>query len=432
MDELQRLAGKLEELLRAQGMDQFEYSVTESEKRELNTEKDDFNLYRTLFSHSASVTVLREGKKGSASGNDLSEEGLWNLVESAAQGADSAMADEANAIAERQDPAVFESGVREADMGKLYDSVKAMLDTAGKEYPRASVLQVIAEHVARRTLYANSSGTRFDHRDGAYSVSMEMSGSDGEMNTGLDYVEITTHDLDTPLIDQGAIRRHLQDVEGSLHQTRIPGKFEGTVIFTPDCVGYFLYMLAQNYLMSSVVMEGTSQWLERLEQQVASEKITVSLKAEDDRIACLSPWTGDGYRAENVTVIEKGVLKTFLLNLYAARKTGRPVTKNSGFGVVMEPGDASLQEMIAGVDRGLIVGGFSGGQPGANGEFSGVAKNSFYVEKGKISGAVTETMINGNLEQVFKNVAAVSREQVRDGSSVLPWLAAEGIVISGK
>ena len=61
-----------------------------------------------------------------------------------------------------------------------------------------------------------------------------------------------------------------------------------------------------------------------------------------------------------------------------------------------------------------------------------MAKNSFYVENGKIAGAVTETMINGNLEQVFKNVIAVSREQACDGHSVLPWLASGGIVISGK
>jgi PmbA protein len=54
------------------------------------------------------------------------------------------------------------------------------------------------------------------------------------------------------------------------------------------------------------------------------------------------------------------------------------------------------------------------------------------VENGRIVGAVTETMINGNLEGVFKNVVAVSREQVCDGSSVLPYLACSGIVISGK
>ena len=199
-----------------------------------------------------------------------------------------------------------------------------------------------------------------------------------------------------------------------------------------DCLGQFVYMLAANYIMGGVIMEGTSQWLDKVGQQVASDRITVSLKAQDDRIAETQPFTGDGYKAENVTVIEKGVLNCFLLNLYAARKTGKPVTKNTGFALVMEPGDKTLEEMIASVDRGLIVGGFSGGEPGANGEFSGVAKNSFYVENGKVVGAVTETMINGNLEKVFRDVTAVSREQVCDGGSVLPWMSCSGIVVSGK
>ena len=78
------------------------------------------------------------------------------------------------------------------------------------------------------------------------------------------------------------------------------------------------------------------------------------------------------------------------------------------------------------------MGGFSGGHPGVSGDFSGVAKNSFYIEDGKIQGAVSETMINGNLEKVFQNVTAVSKEVSMDGASVMPYLATEGIVISGK
>ena len=120
-----------------------------------------------------------------------------------------------------------------------------------------------------------------------------------------------------------------------------------------------------------------------------------------------------------------------MLNLYAANKTGLSVTKNDGGAFVIDEGDTPVADMIASVKRGLIVGGFSGGQPGANGEFSGVAKNSFYVEDGKIKGAVMETMISGNLEAVFANVKAISKEQVLDGNSALPYLQTGGITISG-
>ena len=432
MDDMQKVSEKLDALLRAQGVSIYEHCVSESEKQELNTEKADFNLFRTVFNNSVSVTVIQDGKKGVAAGNDLSDAGLKKVVEDAMTGAASSMPDEANAIAEREEPEVFQSGCREADMPRFYDCLRDMMDAVGRDYPRVNLMQVIGDHTRYHTLYVNSNGTRFENFDGAYHFVLEMSGSDGEKNTGLDGVGMATGNLDTPLICQGSVARHLRDVENSLHSVELPGKFEGTVIFTPECLGYFLYMIASNYIMGGVIMDGTSQWLNKLGMQVASDKVTVTVKARDDRMVELSPFTGDGYRAQDVTVIDKGVLNCFLLNLYAARKTGRPVTKNTSFAVVMEPGDKTLDEMIASVDQGLIVGGFSGGEPGANGEFSGVAKNSFYVEKGKIVGAVTETMINGNLEDVFKNVVAISKEQVCDGGSVLPYMASSGIVISGK
>ncbi len=432
MYDIKQVSQKLDALLREKGVTVYEHCVSESEKQELNTEKADFNLFRTIFDGGVSVTVIQDGKKGSASGNDLSDAGLEKAVEDAMLGAASAMPDEANAIAEYQEPEAFRSGCWEADMPRFYDSLKALTETMARDYPKVNLMTLIGDHSRYHVYYVNSNGTRFENHNGLYHVSMEMSGSDGEKNTGLDYTGFATADLDTPMIRQGSVKQHLEAAEASLNSVSLPGKFEGTVIFTPDCLGQFVYMLASNYIMGGVIMEGTSQWLDKVGQQVASDQITVSLKAQDDRIVDLQPFTDDGYKAENVTVIEKGVLNCFLLNLYAAKKTGKPVVKNTSFAMVMEPGDKSLDEIIASVDKGLIVGGFSGGEPGANGEFSGVAKNSFYVENGKIVGAVTETMINGNLEQVFKNVTAISKEQVCDGGSVLPWLACGGIVISGK
>ena len=88
--------------------------------------------------------------------------------------------------------------------------------------------------------------------------------------------------------------------------------------------------------------------------------------------------------------------------------------------------------MIASVKNGLIVGGFSGGEPGANGEFSGVAKNSFLIENGKIGPALSETMISGNMADMLNRLRAVSSEQVADGMMVLPYMAFDGITISGK
>lgn len=45
---------------------------------------------------------------------------------------------------------------------------------------------------------------------------------------------------------------------------------------------------------------------------------------------------------------------------------------------------------------------------------------------------MTETMINGNLADMLKNIVSISKETVEDGTSVLPYIAVDGIVIAGK
>ena len=54
------------------------------------------------------------------------------------------------------------------------------------------------------------------------------------------------------------------------------------------------------------------------------------------------------------------------------------------------------------------------------------------VENGEIKGAVTETMINGNFAEMLNSLRDISKEVVLDGSSVIPYMAFDGIVVSGK
>ena len=409
----------------------FSFVISESEKQELNTENTDFSLYRTVFNRQLAVTTLPDGRKGSASGNDLSPEGIRKVVCDAVSGAASALPDEANVIAEKEAPEIFHCGSYDADMDLFYSRLQELLDAVRSGYPKIRILQLIADHTKTHSLYKNSGGTEFESFDGVYHVMLEFAANDGERTSGLDGAFLATNNLSVPLLSQGSLARHLSDAEKSLNLVEIPGKFEGTVLFTPDCLEYFVSMLISNYLESSVILDGTSRWLDRLGEAVADSKVTLRLLPTDERLAVRSPYTADGYKSQDVTLIENGVLKSHLLSLYAAKKTGRPVTRSSG-GLVMEAGGTPLDAIIAGIDKGLLLGGFSGGQPGANGEFSGVAKNSFYIENGKIAGAVSETMINGNLEKVFQNVLAVSAETACDGTSVFPYMASGGVVISGK
>ena len=429
--DLNERASFLSRGLKEAGMETYAFRLSESETRELNTELTDFSLYRTIFDGRASLTVFPGGRKGTASGSSLTDEGLGLLIADAAAGAASAAEDDANGIAEKQPPETFVTPALEPDMPRLYSRVRELLDDTARLFPRIRMMQVIASHEHTRALYVNSNGTRFESSQGAYSVVLTYAGSEDGRTTGFVYSSVAARDLDRPLLEYGSLKKELRDAEASLHTVPVGDKFEGTVILTPGALADFAWMLIGNFLGGGVIMNGTSLWLDQEGRKVVSDRITLRLPAEDERLVLPAPFTGDGYRAEDVTLIRSGVLNSFLLDLYAARKTGRKVTKTAAGGLVMDAGNTPLEDMVRSVRRGLIVGGFSGGSPGANGEFSGVAKNSFYVEDGQIRGAVMETMISGTLQGLFSNVTALSREVVSNGSFAFPYLAAEGVTVSG-
>jgi PmbA protein len=432
MSNLRETADLFDKIIKDTGITKYKYTVTNSEKRELNLEAGDFKLFRTVFSNSGSIKVFKDNKIGSASGNDISEEGLKGLASDALAAAESSPEDAAHDIGPKVEPHVFKQGVLEPDIDKFIERIKELLATIEKEYPLVKVFQAVGSYDRWNWFSRNSNGTEFEGYGGQYGVMIEVCASDGENTTGMDGAGVSMINLDTPIIELGDIRNHLADIEKSIKPDTVEGKFDGTVIITPACAADFISMVIGNYISDGVIIDGTSQWLDKVGEQVASDKLTVRLDPFDERINIGERATSNGFLSEAVTLIDKGVLKTHFLSLYAANKTGRPLVKNTGFDLIIEPGDKSYEEILAGVKKGLILGRFSGGSPGTNGEFSGVAKNSFLVEDGKIKNAVAECMISGNLGDVVKNISAISKEQICDGGTVVPYIAVEGIVISGK
>ena len=432
MSKIRETADTFDKIIKDKGIEKYKYTLTESEKRELNLENGDFKLFRTVFSNSGSIKVFKDNKIGSASGNDLLEEALEGFAADALTAAESSPEDPAHDIGPKVDPHVFKQGVLEPDIDKFLDRIKEFLATVEKEYPLVKIIQSTGSYDRWNWLSRNSNGTEFEGFGGQYGFSIEICASDGTNTTGFDYTGIGVSDLDTPFIELGTVRRHIVDIQNSLKPQTVDGKFEGTVILTPEIAAEFIGMVLGNYCGEGVVIEGTAQWLDKVGEKVADEKLTVRFDPYDERISMGERATANGFLSEPYTVIEKGVLKTLQLSLYGANKTGRPLVKNTGWDLIIEPGDTSYDDMLKSVKKGIILGRFSGGSPGANGEFSGVAKNSFLVEDGQVKCALSEAMISGNLGEVVKNIRSISKELICDGGSVVPYIAVDGITLSGK
>jgi PmbA protein len=94
------------------------------------------------------------------------------------------------------------------------------------------------------------------------------------------------------------------------------------------------------------------------------------------------------------------------------------------------PGSQSLDELISEIDQGILISRFSGGRPNNKGDFSGIAKNSYYISGGEIIHPVAETMISGNMAASLQNITGLSAERADFGYNIYPWVRVAGVGVS--
>ena len=433
MTDLKKLAAECLSKLKEAGADTAQARLSLSEKREFNIDGGEFSLYRTTFNRSLTLIAFRETRTGSVVVNSFDPAAIDRAVSDCMRSVESDAPDPARGIAENQGERELVYGEPEPDAKKFFAATRRLKEDIEERYPTIMMEQMINAHDKTESIYADTNGNLFHMVYGSYGVGLMFSAHrDGKSSSfmGCGY---ETVDLDTPLIEQGAIARVLSDVERQIDTVPVAGSFTGTVIFAPDCLGGLLRTAIGCFASGTPLIDGTSVWRDKLGQAVASPGFTLSLAPHHPDAILRQQLTGDGYLTGDFDLIRNGILESFVAGIYVSNKAGVPRSKNTATGwLVMPEGDRSLDELIAGVKDGLFVYRFSGGHPANNGDFSGVAKNSFRIKDGKIAEAVSETMISGNLATMLLSFEGASKERVKDGYSVLPFAAFSGITISGK
>ena len=432
MEQLKNTAKLSLEALKNNGADKGQVSVGYSVTHEFNVDGGEFSLFRTLFDKHLVLTAIKDGKKGTVRQNRYDEDTVMSLAAECVMTAESSVPDQAWDFADKKVDVDYVYGTIKPDNEKLFARSRELLKDIKERYPKIIVEQMIIEHKEICKVYANSYGVLVSTNYGYYNVDLMYSGHDGDKASSFFGGGFTTETLDKPFIEYSTVAKDLSDVEKQVYTSSVEGKFEGVVLLPPSSLGEFLYYSISNFADDGAILQGTSPWKDSLGKVVADTALTVSSNPLDDRIVCDSRITGEGFIAENYDIIKDGVLQNFSLSLYVANKTGLNRAPNDSLSLVVREGDKKLNDIISSIKKGIIVGRFSGGQPSSNGDFSGVAKNSFLIEDGKVTTALSETMISGNLADMLKNVYAISDEQICDGSSVLPHIAFNGITISGK
>ena len=191
------------------------------------------------------------------------------------------------------------------------------------------------------------------------------------------------------------------------------------------------------------IYRGASFWAHQLGQQVASASVTVIDDGTMPGLFGTSPFDGEGLPTRRTIIVEKGILKNYLLNTYTARKLNMQSTGNASRGLAgtpgigagnlfLEPGTVTPQQLLADVKAGFYVTELMGsGVHMVTGDYSRGA-SGLGIEIGELSFAVEEITIAGNLKEMLNNIVAIADDLVFRGSVTSPTLRIDGMTIAGE
>lgn len=173
--------------------------------------------------------------------------------------------------------------------------------------------------------------------------------------------------------------------------------------------------------------------VDSLGKRVFSPEVNLSERPHLPKAMASSPFDDDGVATRDREVVVDGELQGYFLGTYSARKLGMPTTGNAGgsHNLILRAGEHDLEGLIRLMGRGLLVTEVLGhGVNYVTGDYSRGAVG-YWVEHGEIQFPVHEVTIAGNLQEMFRGIAAVGRDMLVRGSKQCGSILVERMTVAG-
>jgi PmbA protein len=397
--------------------EQVEVVQMRNEAATAEFEANRFKTSKVEETSGVAVRIVRNGRLGFSASSDekATDRLLSNVLESAAFG------DEIPLVfpAPRPTPRVktFDSAISDLPITRLVEIGREIVDLILTVEPEARV-NVSLNRGIEHTTIQNQAGTEASFQRSPLSIVAEISRIEGDDVLILfDLVGTTTWDEDyLAFARRLAEKLQLARKITTLRTAKMP------VLFAPAGALALILPLMQG-VNGKNVFTGTSPLLGKVGEKLFDDKITFVDDGTLDGRFGSAPFDDEGMPHRRNVLVEQGALKGFLYDLRTAAQSGVESTGNGSRGLFNPPqpaptnlilatGDTPLAEIIAGIEEGLLVEDLLGLGQGniISGAFSNPLSLAFEIKKGEIVGRVKNLSIAGNIYDLLKDVAALSRE----------------------
>jgi PmbA protein len=435
------------------GATDAEAVVREGDEFSVNVRMGEVETLKESGSRGLGLRVFLGQRSASASTSDLTEAGIRQLVVGALALGKITEEDSFAGLPEKG-----EFGSLKEDLHLFHEDVYSLPGTERIEWARRAEAAALAvdprlinsdgssfDAATGRMVLANSRGFVGGYRTSYAGVSVAPLAQDKDGTMQRDGWWSSARrlvDLESPeSIGQEAARRTLRRLGARRVATqRVP------IVFAPEVARSLIGSIFEA-ASGDAIWRSASFLAGKLGEEIAVSSLTII----DDNTMLLptgmggfgtSPFDGEGLPSRRTVVVEKGILQTYLLNTYTARKLGLKSTHNASRGLAgtpgigcgnlyLEPGKLTPKEILAGVPAGLYVTSLMGfGVNVVTGDYSRGA-TGLWIENGELTHAVEEVTIAGNLAEMLKNVTAIGNDLVFRGAVAAPTLRIDGMTIAG-
>ncbi|MCK5127821.1 MAG: TldD/PmbA family protein [candidate division Zixibacteria bacterium] len=367
------------------------------------------------------ITAVNEKKVGIATTNDLSNDGIKKAVESAVT------------ISKLQKPDERFVSFPDKEMAPKLDktvTVEANLDFTPADMAEV-VLQAAKEakvknltasgafrHDINTVAVANSLGVEQFGRFGKSELSLTISGEGEQSGYGIAFSP------DPSKIDYStAIAKAVDIASRNINPIVLPdGQY--TVILEPAAVGQLLLFLSFLGFGGRTMAQRRSFLSGKTGELITGEKISISDEADNPIFGTLL-FDYEGVPKKRITPIKngtagEGAFDSYYANLMQTQPTGHSVQPNNGFGpypkhMVMQPGDKTIEEMIASTEKGVLITHFwyiNYLNPMRTMITGTTFDGTFLIENGQVGSAIKNMRTNQSILEAFSNAEMLSKERI--------------------
>ena len=386
---------------------------------------------------SLGISVYLGKRKGNASTSDLQSKSIQQAVESALAIAKHTSEDDCAGLADKELMAF------DAPDLELYHQADLSVD-------QALALAIETENAALNAdeQIVNSEGATFNSHSGVrvygnthgmlqsnlssrYSLSCSVIAAHGEQ-LERDYEYTISREFDKLQAPQWVGQQAAFKAVDRLNPQKIK-TCEVPVVYYNDVATGLIGHLA-GAISGGALYRKSSFLLDHLGKQVLPDWFEISERPHLLRQLASTAFDSEGVRTQNREIISDGVLQTYLMTSYSARKMGLKSTGHAG-GIhnwLVKPNrTGGLDTLLKEMDTGLLLTEFLGSAINpVTGEYSRGAAG-FWVEKGEIQYPVAEITVAGQLQEMFNQIIAVAddvehRSNIQTGSILIEKMKISG------